>query len=138
MPTQLNPYLTFRDQARPAMVFYQSVLGGVLTLQTFGEFHAAQDPSENEKIMHSQLKTDNGLVLMASDTPNAVEYQPGNSVSLSLTGDEEAELRGYFEKLAAGGTVLMPLQQAGWGDAFGMCIDQFGMRWLVNIAAKQP
>lgn len=137
MPTQLNPYLNFRQEARAAMTFYQSVFGGELSLQTFQDAHAPVDPGDGDKIMHAQLVTDNGLMLMASDTPNHMDYQSGANVSLSLTGNDEPALRGYFDKLSAGGTVVMPLQQAGWGDTFGMCEDQFGMRWLVNISANQ-
>lgn len=134
MSTQLNPYLSFRDNAREAMDFYQSVFGGELTRSTFGEFHASDDPAEQDKIMHSMLVTDGGLTLMASDTPNSMEYTPGTNYSISLSGEDEAELRGYWEKLSAGGTVTMPLDPAPWGDTFGMCIDKFGVNWLVNIA----
>lgn len=136
MQTKLNPYLNFRDETRDAMEFYRTVFGGTLTLQTFKDLHASQDPSEDNKIMHSQLDTDNGLTLMAADTPNSMDYQPGSNGSVSLSGDNEPELRGYYEKLAAGGTVIMPLETAAWGDSFGMCADKFGVRWLVNIAAK--
>lgn len=134
MTTRLNPYLGFRDTARQAMDFYQSVFGGELTRSTFGEFHASDDPAEQEKVMHSMLSTDGGLVLMAADTPNSMEYTPGNNHSVSLSGEDEAELRGYWEKLSAGGTVTVPLEPAPWGDSFGMCVDQFGVTWLVNIA----
>ena len=134
MTTRLNPYLGFRDTARQAMDFYQSVFGGELTRSTFGEFHASDDPAEQEKIMHSMLSTDGGLVLMAADTPNSMDYTPGNNHSVSLSGEDEAELRGYWEKLSAGGTVTVPLEPAPWGDSFGMCVDQFGVTWLVNIA----
>ncbi len=136
MQTKLNPYLNFRDETRDAMEFYRTVFGGTLTLQTFKDLHASQDPSEDNKIMHSQLDTDNGLTLMAADTPNSMDYHPGSNGSVSLSGDNEPELRGYYEKLAAGGTVIMPLETAAWGDSFGMCADKFGVRWLVNIAAK--
>ncbi len=133
MGTQLNPYLSFRNTAREAMDFYQSVFGGKLTRSTFAEFHASDDPSEQDKIMHSMLTT-GGQVLMASDTPNSMDYTPGNNYSISLSGDDDAELRGYWGKLSAGGTVTMPLAQAPWGDTFGMCTDKFGVSWLVNIA----
>ena len=136
MTTRLNPYLSFRDTAREAMDFYQSVFGGELTRSTFGEFHASDDPAEQDKIMHSQLITDNGLALMASDTPNNMDYTEGTNYSVSLSGEDEAELRGYWEKLSEGGTVTMPLNQAPWGDAFGMCQDKFGVSWLVNIAGQ--
>ena len=137
MPTQLNPYLSFKDNAREAMEFYRTVFGGKLQSNTFKEFNASQDPSEDNLIMHAQLETDNGITLMASDTPNRMEYRPGTNISISLSGDNEAELKGYFEKLSAGGTVTMPLEKAIWGDSFGMLIDKFGIPWLVNIAAPK-
>ncbi|MCU1532720.1 MAG: hypothetical protein JWO49_2291 [Arthrobacter sp.] len=132
--TTLNPYLGFRDNAKEAMTFYQSVFGGELTMSTFGEFQASEDAAEQDKIMHAMLTTDNGMVLMGADTPNSMDYTPGNHISISLSGSEEPALRGYFEKLADGGTVVMPLEQAPWGDTFGMCKDKFGVDWLVNVA----
>jgi PhnB protein len=137
MTTRLNPYLSFRDTARDAMDFYQSVFGGELTRSTFGEFHASDDPAEQDKIMHSQLLTDNGLTLMAADTPNSMDYTVGTNYSVSLSGEDEAELRGYWDQLSDGGAVNMPLNQAPWGDTFGMCVDRFGVTWLVNIAGQQ-
>jgi PhnB protein len=134
MQTRLNPYLSFRDTAREAMTFYQSVFGGELTVSTFGEFHASPDPAEQDKIMHSMLVSDGDLVLMGADTPNSMTYAPGDSVSVSLSGDNDAELRGYWEKLIDGATVAQPLEKAPWGDSFGMCTDRFGVHWLINIA----
>jgi len=132
--TVLNPYLNFRDTARQAGDFYQSVFGGELTRSTFAEYQASEDPAEQDKIMHSQITTDGGLTLMLADTPNGMEYTPGNNYSVSLSGDDETELRGYWDKLVDGGTAAMPLEKAPWGDTFGMCIDKFGVSWLVNIA----
>ncbi len=137
MTTQLNPYLSFRDNAREAMQFYQSVFGGELTSTTFGEFQASDDLAEQDKIMHSMLSTDGGLVLMASDTPHGMDYTPGSTISISLSGEDEDELRGYWDKLSAGGTAGMPLGPAPWGDTFGMCTDRYGVSWLVNIAVPE-
>jgi len=134
MQTKLNPYLSFKDNARQAMEFYRSVFGGKLTINTFQEFHASQDPSEDDKIMHAVLEAENGITFMAADTPNAMEYHPGANISMSLSGDNEQELRPYFEKLSAGGTIVMPLEKAPWGDTFGMCTDRFGVNWMVNIS----
>jgi len=131
--TTLSPYLSFRDNAHEAMQFYQSVFGGELASSTFAEFQASDDPAEKDKIMHSMLTTAGGMVLMASDTPNRMDYTPGNNFSISLSGEDEAELRGYWDKLSAGGSVTMPLGPAPWGDTFGMCADKFGVNWLVNI-----
>lgn len=136
MTTRLNPYISFRDNARQAMEFYRSVFGGELDLSTFAEMHASDDPSEQDKIMHSMLASPNGLVLMAADTPNQMSHNPGDNISISLSGDDEAELRGYWDKLSDGGTVAMPLERAPWGDQFGMCTDRFGIQWMVNIAGK--
>jgi PhnB protein len=86
MSIQLNPYLSFRDNTKEVMEFYQWVFGGELTISTFAEFHASDDPGEQDKIMHSMLTTDGGLVLMASDTPNRMDYTPGNNFSMSLSG----------------------------------------------------
>ncbi len=137
MRSQLNPYLGFKGNARQAMEFYRTVFGGKLDMQTFKEGHASQEPSEDNKIMHAQLTADNGIVFMASDAPNRVEYHPGTNMSMSLTGDNEAELSGYFKKLSAGGTIGMPLEKAPWGDTFGMVTDKFGVPWLVNISGQK-
>ena len=138
MSTKLNPYLGFRDNAKAAMEFYQSVFGGELTLSTFGEFHASEDPAEQDKIMHGMLVTDSGLTLMGADTPNSMSYTPGDNYSVSLSGEDEAELLRYWEGISAGGTIAMPLEKAPWGDIFGMCADKFGVNWLVNVYGAQP
>lgn len=131
--TTLNPYLNFRGTAREAITFYQSVLGGELTLSTFGEFQMAQDPSQADLVMHSQLSTDGGLVLMASDTPDGMDLTVGSNVSISLSGDDEAEIRGYWDGITADGQVTVPFEQAPWGDYFGMAVDRFGINWLFNL-----
>ncbi|MBG6058079.1 PhnB protein [Cryobacterium sp. MP_M5] len=138
MTTRLNPYLSFRDTAKEAMEFYQSVFGGALTRSTFAEFQVSQDPAEQDKTMHAMLETDGGLVLMGADTPNSMEYTPGTNYAVSLSGDsaDETELRRFWDGLSAGGTVTMPLNKAPWGDSFGMCLDKFGVSWMVNIAGS--
>jgi PhnB protein len=136
MTVRLNPYLSFRDNAREAMTFYHSVFGGDLTVSTFADLHASADPTEQDKIMHAQLETPDGLVLMGADTPAAMEYRPQAGVSVSLSGDDEARLRAYWERLSEGGTVTMPFEKAPWGDTFGMCVDRFGTNWMVNVTAQ--
>lgn len=137
MTVRLNPYLNFRDDARQAFEFYHSILGGELTLNTFAEFQASEDPAEADKIMHGQLETDDGMVLMGADTPNSMDYAPDEHFAVSLSGDDDARLRRYWEGLSDGGTVVEPLEVAPWGDAFGMCRDKFGINWMVNIAGNQ-
>lgn len=88
------------------------------------------------KIMHSQLETPGGMVLMGADTPTGMEFTPGSSITVSLSGDDEGELRGYWDHLAEGGTVAMPLEAAPWGDSFGQLVDRYGTSWMVNIAGS--
>jgi PhnB protein len=134
MQTRLNPYLAFKDTARQSIEFYHTVFGGNLTVQTFKEAHT---PTDDDLVMHAMLETDTGIVLMASDTPSGMEYKPGTNVSISLSGDNEAELRGYWDKLSEGATTTLPLEKAPWGDTFGMLTDKFGIQWMVNISAPK-
>jgi PhnB protein len=134
--SRLNPYISFTDNARQAMEFYNGVFGGNLTLSTFGEYGAPDSPEAN-KIMHGMLETDSGFTLMGADTPPGMEHKPGNNISVSLSGDDVDELRGYWEKLSDGGTVSTPLEKQMWGDEFGACVDKFGIAWLVNIGQPQ-
>jgi PhnB protein len=136
MTTRLNPYLSFRGDARTAMEFYHDVFGGELTLSTFAEFGASDDPADKDQIMHSQLETPNGLVLMGSDTPASMPMDVGNNVSVSLSGEDSDELTGYWDKLAVGAQNTMGLNKAPWGDTFGMLTDKFGINWLVNISGS--
>lgn len=135
MPVTLNPYLNFRDNTREAMEFYHSVFGGELNVSTFADYQSAEDPSENDLVMHAQLEGP-GLTLMAADVPKRMDYNgiSGFSISLSGPNDDDATLRGYWNKLADGGTVVQPLEAAPWGDSFGMLVDRFGVSWLVNIS----
>lgn len=132
MPSRLNPYISFRDNARQALEFYQTVLGGSLALHTFGEL-GAPDAPEADKIMHGLLETESGFTLMGADTPPGMEHTPGNNIAVSLSGDDGEELRGYWAKLVEGGEVSVPLEMQMWGDEFGMLVDRFGITWMVNI-----
>ncbi|GAA3232573.1 VOC family protein [Pseudonocardia petroleophila] len=132
MSVTLNPYLNFRDGTRDVMTFYASVFGGDLTVTTFAEAGGmGLDEAEQHKVMHSQIVTGTGLTLMAADLPASMEVSANGTVSLS--GDDEPTLRGYWDGLTDGGSVTVPLEKAPWGDTFGMCTDRFGVGWMVNI-----
>ncbi|WP_200210474.1 VOC family protein [Micromonospora coerulea] len=133
MSSRLNPYLSFSDDARQAMEFYQRVFGGTLTVNTFGEF-GNPDPALADRVMHAQLETDQGYTLMASDTPPEMERNVGNNITVSLSGDDADDLRRFWTQLSEGGVVTLPLEKQMWGDEFGMCVDRFGIGWMVNIS----
>jgi PhnB protein len=139
MASILNPYLNFRGEAREAIEFYETVFGGTLTVSTFRDAGMTDVPDDAlDQVMHGQLETSAGFTLMASDVPGHMGYARGeNEFSISLSGkaDDDAELRGYWEKLGEGATVQEPLVTAPWGATFGMLRDRFGVNWMVNIAA---
>lgn len=134
MASRLNPYVSFDGDARPAMEFYRSVFGGSLTLSTYGELGNAY-PDHPDRIMHSVLETPSGYTIMGADNQPGTEYQPGNTMTISLSGDDADELHGYWDKLADGGTIAVPMEKQAWGDEFGMCADRFGIDWMINISA---
>ena len=130
----LNPYISFRDNAREALERYREVLGGDLQIMTFGSMpEMGYKPSESELVMHGQLTTDDGMVLMASDTPSSMEYQAPQGISVSLSGTESDRLRAIWDGLLDGGTATMPLAPAPWGGDFGMLVDRFGVAWMMSI-----
>jgi PhnB protein len=135
----LNPYLNFEGNAREAIDFYQSVFGGDVTVMAFGDMGMTEhegNPIPADGVMHGQLTSPEGFTLMASDNvPGMSEGQTPNG-HLSLSGPEDDLLRGYWDKLADGGRIDVPLEVAPWGDAFGQVKDKFGINWLVNIAGQ--
>lgn len=136
MSVVLSPYLSFRDNAREAMEFYQTVFGGDLTVSTFRDFHMQEEPSELDKVMHSQLTAPGGITLMAADTPNRMDHTPGGAITISLSGDDEPTLRGYWDRLSDGANISQQLSQAPWGDWFGQLVDRFGVAWMMDISAQ--
>ncbi|MCM4077699.1 VOC family protein [Paractinoplanes hotanensis] len=136
MASQLNPYLTFDGNAREAMEFYHSILGGELRVNTFGEF-GAPDPAIADKVMHAMLTSEKGYLLMASDTAPGMPFNPGNTITVSLSGDPGEGLEEVWEKLADGGTVQLPFEKQMWGDLYGQLTDKFGIPWMIDVVVPQ-
>ncbi|QTE28239.1 VOC family protein [Pengzhenrongella sicca] len=136
MASRLNPYISFAGNAREAMEFYHDVFGGELTFSTYGEYGDPDAPGA-DKIMHGMLEADHGFALMGADAPPGMDSHPGDTISISLSGDDTMDLRAYWGKLADGGTVTVPLEKQMWGDEFGQCVDKFGIGWMVNIAVPE-
>jgi PhnB protein len=130
---QINPYLFYDGNCEAAFKYYAKVLGGEIEamLPHEGSPAAEHTPVEwHKKILHAKMTID-GEVLMASDAPPGHFNKPqGFSVSLQIADPTEAEQK--FHALAEGGTVTMPISQTFWAKRFGMCVDQFGIPWMVN------
>ena len=135
---RLNAYVTFNGNAREAMEFYQTVLGGDLKINTFGEYGAPEGTDPNG-VMHAFLETSAGFILMASDNAPGSPDVSGDNISLSISGynDDADTMRGYFQALSEGGEVTMPLEKQMWGDEFGMLKDRFGVHWMVDFGEPQ-
>jgi PhnB protein len=136
MASRLNPYLSFDGDAREAMEFYKEVFGGTLKLNTYADFGPEGAP-ESDNIMHGMLETPAGFTLMGADCPPGMELKAGNTMAVSVSGDDDPALRGYWEKLSAGGQVSVALEKQMWGDVFGMCTDRFGVTWMIDITEPQ-
>lgn len=136
MSSRLNPYISFNGDARTAMEFYREVFGGELVLNTFGDIGGVVD-GDASKIMHGMLEAPNGFTLMGADAPPGMTMTTGDNISISLSGDDTEELRGYWTKLSEAGNVTVPLERQMWGDVFGSCVDRFGISWIVNISEPQ-
>ncbi len=133
---QLNPYVNFNGQCEAAFKFYEKVLGGKITFSmTWGEMPGAnQFPAESHKlIMHSTLSLGDKL-LMGADAPPG-RYQEPRGMNLSLHFKDKAEAERIFKTLAEGGSVTMPFEKTFWSPGFGMCVDQFGVPWMINTEA---
>lgn len=139
MHADLTPYRRFPGNAAEAMEFYRSLFGAELQTMTYDQIHSAEEVGDQgDKIMHAELIVDGRKLLFAADIPPGMETTHGEDTPLSLTGGpaEEAELRGYWEKLAEGADITMPLAAVPWGATYGALQDRFGTHWMFNIAGQ--
>jgi PhnB protein len=134
---QLITYVTFAGNCEEALNFYKEVLGGeVLQISHMGDGQMEVPEHVKGKVMHARLKIGENVLYM-SDTFDPASVTQGNNISLSLQPDTIAQTEDLFEKLSAGGTVKMPLQDTFWGARFGMFVDKFGIHWMFNCELKQ-
>ncbi|MFP5022942.1 VOC family protein [Pseudonocardia phyllosphaerae] len=140
MTVSMNPYLHFSGEARAALEFYRSVLGGEVQIMTFGDMGAEGPVPAPEHVMHGYLGTPDGLSLMVSDGADGGQGSsdpnpaPSSGLSIALSGDDVPTLERWFAGLSEGGVVDVPLEKQLWGDLFGQVTDRFGVRWLVNAS----
>ena len=134
----LNPYLFYQDTCEAAFNFYAEVLGGKIEMMlraSEGPPDMRPSPGREKMIMHARMSLPGGGVLMASDAPPD-HFQKAQGFSISLTVADPAEGERKFNALADGGTVTMPFSKTFWAKGFGMCVDKFGIPWMVNCPAE--
>ena len=130
---QVHTYLNFDGRCEAAIKFYEEAIGAKLMFKmTWGESPMAKDmPPETHKfIMHSTLAVGDSHLMCADAPPDQYKKPAGMSVSLNVKSKEEGER--IFNALSKNGTVSMPYQETFWSPGFGMCVDQFGIPWMVN------
>lgn len=134
MTITTTTHLNFRGDAREALAFYRSVFGGNLAAVTYADAHAVTDPAEADQIMWGQVSSDAGFRVMAYDVPSHTHHAPGAiPVFVSVRGTDHGELSGYWDGLAEGATVLVPLAEARWSPLYGMLTDRFGVTWVLDV-----
>ena len=129
-------HLNFCGEARAALAFYRSVFGGDVTLVTYANANSVENPAEADQVMWGQVVADNGFRVMAYDVPASRPFARGEgSFFVSLRGDDEDEIKSFWQGLSDGGTVLVELGPAQWAPLYGMVVDRFGIAWVLDIAA---
>lgn len=137
MTVSVTNHLNFRGDARAALEFYQSVFGGDITIVTYKDAQAVQDPSEADQVMWGQVVAKNGFRVMAYDVPSRMPWDHGkNAFFVSLRGDSADELAALWEKLSAGATIVRPLGPSGWAPLYGMLEDRAGVTWVLDVATE--
>ena len=127
-------HLNFRGNARAALAFYQSVFGGDQMLISYADAHNVQNPAEANQVMWGQVAADSGFRIMAYDVPSPTSWDPGEiPFFVSVRGEDADEIRGYWEKLSKGSTVIRPLEPAAWATLYGMVKDRFGVTWVLDV-----
>jgi len=128
-------HLNFRGTAAHALNFYQSVFGGQLVVVTYKDAGAVQDPADADQVMWGQVTAENGFAIMAYDVPSRMPWSAGeNLFFVSVRGDAEDEIKGFWERLSDGATVIQLLAPAAWAPLYGMLKDRFGVIWVLDVA----
>jgi PhnB protein len=131
--TKLTPYLLFDGRCREAMEFYQSCLGGKLTMKAVKETPAKDQMQafQQDWILNAHL--DAGLMEISASDWLALDETPvrGSTVCMYLRGGSFGELKTLFDKLSEGAKVTDPLKETFFGT-YGALNDRFGVRWMFH------
>ena len=131
-------YVNFPGTTEKAFQFYEAVFGTKIGMkQTFGEttFMPSIPEAAKDKIMHIQLPLTETIMLMGSDHMEGFgpPYKEGNNFHISVVAKDKDEADKVFSALSRDGKATMPLANAPWGPYFGMCVDPFGIQWMVSL-----
>ncbi|HEY6080900.1 MAG TPA: VOC family protein [Polyangiaceae bacterium] len=142
---RVSTYLNFARTTEAAFLFYKTVFKTDFTdsIKRFKDAPAAPGQpaladADKELVMHVELPTLGGHVLMGTDAPESMGFTltAGNNVYINLEPDTRGETERLYKALAEGGKVEMELQDAFWGGYFGSLTDRFGICWMFNCTSK--
>lgn len=122
--TQVAPYLVVRDPTR-AIDFYKQAFQAREISRNTGP--------DGRSIVHAHVRIGNSNVFLTDEKPEWGSRSPlsfgGTPVSLYLyVEDADATFK---RALSAGGKEKMAMQDAFWGDRWGMVEDPFGHVWQI-------
>lgn len=134
MSVTTTPHINFRGQAREALEFYRSVFGGDISIATYSDIHAVEDPAQADHVAFGRLDAPSGFTLMAYDVQPSKDYDPGtNSFYITLQGTDGDEIQPLWNSLATEAqAVLAPLASAPFAALYGMLTDRYGVTWIVG------
>jgi len=132
---KLVPYLHFQGNCEEALNFYKDILNGkVEIVSRYNDPNMNAPEDYKNKVLHGVIYFGDNTI-MASDSFPGQQLKYGDTSSLSIAIDGEAEITRLFNALSEGGNILMPLEKQFWGDFFGHFVDRFGTRWMINGTA---
>jgi PhnB protein len=133
---KLTPFLLFEGNCAEAMQFYQSCLGGDLSLTKLGDTPMKpQFPEEqHQKITNAILKSGPREVTATDWLHPTRRPLQGNTTALYITGEGCDELSPIFEKLRSGDPkLLVELRRMPFG-IYGRLTDRYGVEWFFRGA----
>lgn len=142
---RVSTYLNFQGTTEVAFNFYKSVFGtefagqGIMRMGDIPPSQGTPPTPEDQKnlVMHVELPIVAGHLLMGTDLPESMgQLVQGNNVAINLEPDTREEVDALFAVLSVGGQVEVAPTVMFWGDYYGACTDQFGIKWMFNCASK--
>ena len=119
----VTPHLVCANAAE-AIEFYKKAFGAVETARMAGP---------DGKLMHASVRIGDSTVMLVDEFPDWGALGPkslkGSPVTVHLQL-EDADAT-FKRALDAGATVKHPMEDAFWGDRYGVLVDPFGHLWSV-------
>jgi PhnB protein len=131
-------YLNFMGNAEEAFEFYRSVFGTDYATAPirFGDVPgpAPLSPEESTKVLNVALPILAGHVIMGTDMLASMGHQLriGNNTTIVLETDSREQADHFYGLLSAGGSESQDMGDMFWGSYWGVCLDRFGVRWMIS------